>query len=73
MVEEIITMNSVTKQQAEARLVQVQAQLYGLMKQVEQLENEARSIAGFINISNQEEYELAAAEEQQGLHLVDNK
>jgi hypothetical protein len=52
-------MKSMTRQQAEARLTQVQAQLYGLGKQIEQLENEARSLAGFINLANQEDAELA--------------
>lgn len=52
-------MSSLIRQQAKARLSEVHAQLYVLDQQRKALENEARTIVGFINFAEHEDKELA--------------
>ncbi|WP_020616155.1 hypothetical protein [Paenibacillus daejeonensis] len=57
-------MKSQTRQNAESRLSQIHAQLYGLSQQQKALEDEARALAGYLNITQQEEREQVTAEQQ---------
>lgn len=56
---------SMTRQQAGQRLQEVQAALYQNIIQREQLENEARSLAGYLNGSQVEDNEKAQAAQQE--------
>ncbi|MBJ6360888.1 hypothetical protein ACFOQM_06190 [Paenibacillus sp. GCM10012307] len=54
-------MKSKTRQQAAERLTQIQARLYQIGQEEKALTDEARTIAGFLNLAQQEDKELADA------------
>jgi hypothetical protein len=53
-----------TREQAKNRLTHVQARLYQISQEEKLLEDEARAIAGYLNLSQKEDQERAKSEQE---------
>lgn len=56
-------MPTTTRQQAQHRLTEIQARLYQIGQEEKKLTDEARTIAGFLNLADREDKEKAQEEE----------
>lgn len=54
-----------TREQAQNRLMQVQARLYQIGQAEKQLTDEARAIVGFLNLAHQEDKERTKVEQDE--------